>query len=163
MPLRHSIAATSSKRTLLRSSPLRRRQPTIVMAQDSTFRASFFFTNVLHPPSTPPLRRTKQYSATYASCIVVTTIIASHRPHSRRRNKTLSTVPDHRGCRRVVTSKQPAHQGHKIVDADNPAASSTCPSTLWEVNQHTLALAFHFMPIYHRLWLITTTGKPPAS
>ena len=52
--------------------------------------------------------------------------------HTRRRSKTLSTVPDHRGCRRVVTSKQPAHQGHLFCRRWHQ------PSTI-DVNQHTLA------------------------
>ena len=119
------------------------------MAQDSTSRASFFyqhFTSTIDASS----RRTKQYAVTYASRIVLITVIASHRPHSRRRSKTLSTVPDHRGCRRVVTSEQPAHQGHTIVDAGSP-------STI-DVNQHTLAFALRIFAI---LPTITGSGSSP--
>jgi hypothetical protein len=57
-----------------------------------------------------------------------------------------------------VTSEQPAHQGHTIVDAGSP-------STI-DVNQHTLAIALRIfcdLAHHYRLWLITTTGKPPAS
>ena len=103
-----------------------------------------YFTSTIDASS----RRTKQYAVTYASRIVLITVIASHRPHSRRRSKTLSTVPDHRGCRRVVTSEQPAHQGHTIVDAGSPI----------DVNQHTLAFALRIFAI---LPTITGSGSSP--
>ena len=85
-------------------------------------------------------------SALFVFCIPIIRrlqVFATHRDHRRHRifashydhtpeggvKPYQYSVPDHRGCRSLVTSEQPAHQGH-FLSTPTPRASSTCPSTL---------------------------------